>query len=372
MRLTRATIRDFRNLERVDVTLPAPGIALIGDNGHGKTNLLEALYYLHLLRSVRGSRDADLVRFGATAFHVHAVADGSHDASAAFERSTKRKRLRIDGADVSRLSDALGAIPSVFFSPQDTIIVSGSPAERRRYLDVVLALSSRRYLSALQQYRAALMRRNAALRDAARDPQRGDTVVSVWEPALAEHGAVLWMERLAWVDEAAGEFSRLVTAIGERGVPRLKYASSRPRPENTDAARAALAHALEEKRSFDIRRGMTHAGPHRDDLDLTLTGDDNIARDVRAFGSAGQQRTAAMALRLLEARTLRERLDEPPVLLLDDPFAELDARRAERILDLLGESGAGQTILAVPRAEDIPDALTRLPRWRIENGVVST
>jgi DNA replication and repair protein RecF len=124
---------------------------------------------------------------------------------------------------------------------------------------------------------------------------------------------------------------------------------------------------LEGKRSLDVRRGLTHAGPHRDDLALTLDG-----RELRAFGSAGQQRTAAIAMRLLEGETLRARLGASPLLLLDDPFAELDVRRSARILELLAEQGMGQTLLTVPRESDIPPALTQLARWRIAGGVVDT
>jgi DNA replication and repair protein RecF len=128
---------------------------------------------------------------------------------------------------------------------------------------------------------------------------------------------------------------------------------------------AALAQGLEERRALDIRRCLTHTGPHRDDLAVLLAG-----RELRAFGSAGQQRTAAIALRLLEAETLRERLGRTPMLLLDDPFAELDVRRSSRILELLGERAMGQTVLTVPRESDIPPALTTLARWRISEGVV--
>jgi DNA replication and repair protein RecF len=128
----------------------------------------------------------------------------------------------------------------------------------------------------------------------------------------------------------------------------------------------SLARALEQKRGLDMRRGITHAGPHRDDLALALDG-----RELRAFGSAGQQRTAAIALRLLEAETLHARLGAAPLFLLDDPFAELDARRSARILELLADQGMGQTLLTVPRESDIPPALSGLARWRISAGVVT-
>jgi DNA replication and repair protein RecF len=277
--------------------------------------------------------------------------------------------VRIDGAEPARLSDALGAVPSVIFSPVDVRLVSESPSERRRYLDVVLALSSRRYLAALQSYRGALVRRNAALRDAARTG-RGEARAAVWEPALAEHGAVLWAERRAWVARHADAFAELCAAIGEREVARMHYATklvvdAADEDDAVATARRMLEVALAEKRALDVKRGVTHAGPHRDDLELTLGG-----HDLRLYGSAGQQRTAAIALRMLEAATLRDASGCEPLFLLDDPFAELDARRAHRILELLGDVGMGQTILVVPRPTDIPPELTRLERTTIRDGVL--
>jgi DNA replication and repair protein RecF len=199
----------------------------------------------------------------------------------------------------------------------------------------------------------------------------------VWEPALAEHGAVLWAERRRWVAARAEAFAALCAAIGERAPVRMRYATALTAPEFTDPGetradaaalapvRDALARALADKRAFDVRRGATHAGPHRDDLEIALGG-----RDLRVYGSGGQQRTAAIALRMLEAATLRDAIGGPPVFLLDDPFAELDARRAHRILGLLDEAGIGQAILAVPRLADIPAELTRLERVTVRDGVV--
>ena len=366
VRLRRLAVRDFRNLHRVELTPPAEGLAVVGENGHGKTNLLEAIYYLELLRSARGSRDQDVVRFGEAGFHLSADVELGPGAArrtiaVGFDRQTKRKKVVVDGGEAARLSDALGSLPSVLFSPRDATLVSGAPTERRRYLDVVLALTSRRYLTALQGYRGALLRRNAALREVARGRADGGRI-AVWEPALAEHGAVLWAERTAWVERWAPEFAALCAAIGERAPVRLRYATQLSRE---GAVADALLAALAAKRALDVKRCVTHAGPHRDDLEIQL-GD----RELRLFGSAGQQRTAALALRVLEARTLRERVGAAPLLLLDDPFAELDARRARRILALLADGGLGQTVLAVPRAADIPPELTWLERHTVRDGVI--
>lgn len=368
-RLLRLDVRDFRNLEHVELAPPREGFALIGENGQGKTNLLEAIYYLQILRSVRGARDQDLVRFGQGAFHLGATVEtgAQHEVGVGFERAGKRKRVRVDGVIPERLSDALGALPSVMFSPADVELVAGSPNARRRYLDIMLALTTGGYLNALQRYRAALVRRNAALRAAARATRDAVAEVAVWEPALAEFGAAIWRARNDWTDAVARQFEVLCAEIGESSQVRLRYSSA---PALVDDPVGVLMRALEERRGHDLKRGLTSVGPHRDDLTITLDG-----RELRAFGSAGQQRTAAIALRMLETATFTERTGKTPVFLLDDPFAELDLRRASRILAMLvdaeRDAGAQQIILAVPRAAEIPRELTSLARLSIAGGELS-
>ena len=365
IRLDSIAIRDFRNLERIDLELPPEGAVVVGDNGHGKSNFLEAIYYLQIMRSIRDARDQDLTRFDTTGFHIsaHAHTPEAHDISVGFDRNAKRKKVLHDGSEIRRLSDALGALPSVIFSPRDLELVSGSPTERRRYLDLVLALTDRKYLHALQNYRANLARRNAALRNAARRGSAdNEQQIAVWEPALAEHGSVLIEARARWVRDSAAEFSNLVQRMGEKGKAQIRYVSPFA---DSEARYDVLLAAFEEKRALDLRRGMTHVGPHRDDVELTLGG-----RDLRLFGSAGQQRSAAIALRLLEAATLRDHSGAEPLLLLDDPFAELDVRRAGKILVMLEERGLGQTILVVPREADIPPGLMGLDRLQITDGSI--
>lgn len=364
--LRRLSIRSFRNLKRAEIDLPAAGIALVGENGQGKTNFLEAIYYLRLLRSLRGAQDAELVTFGEAGFHLAATIEGARarEVSVGFDRLGRRKKITLDGAEPERMADALGAFPAVIFSPRDAVLVSGAPVERRRFLDVMLALSSRPYLLALQRYRGALARRNAAMREMRLNHAAREACAAVWEPALAEQGAILFVARTEWAEAYAAQYAQRCDAIGERGSSTLRYASS------LDASRAdaeeALLEALARKRPIDVKRGITHAGPHRDDLELSLDG-----RELRTYGSAGQQRTAAIALRLLEASTLREAARAEPLVLLDDPFAELDARRARRILELLSAEERGQTIVAVPREDDVPEAFTRLERWRVDDGMLA-
>src|SRR5215217_2370608 len=235
--ISRLVARDFRNFESLDIVIPESGIAIIGDNGQGKTNLLEAVAYLSLLRSMRGARDADVVRFGAPVFHVRAELHSLPNSPAAYnsvavgyERATKRKRATLDGVEQNRLTYALGAVPSVCFSPADTLLVAGGPGERRHFLDVMLSLTSRPYLQALQQYRAALLRRNATLRLAQREGPRAAALhadrISVWEPALAEHGSIVTSLRRAFVKTHADTFTRLAAAIGEESTVSMRYHAS--------------------------------------------------------------------------------------------------------------------------------------------------
>lgn len=384
--LTRLVARDFRNFAQLDTDVPPQGMVIVGENGQGKTNLLEAVAYLSLLRSVRGARDADMIRFGQPALHVRAEL-GAKDAAPSrvqtvavgYERSTRRKKASLDGVEQTRLTTALGAVPSVTFSPADVALVAGSPSERRRYLDVALALSSRPYLLALQQFRAALLRRNALLRQAQREHGAKLSAltehVGVWEPALAEHGGVVTAMRHEFVQSHAERFSQLAQAIGERHPVTMKLsASCAPTRDSaeTDASRLSVAYreafllAFAQQRAQEMRRGMTLVGPHRDELALLIGG-----RELRTFGSAGQQRSAAIALRLLELAELRDAIGGTPLLLLDDPFAELDLGRAGRVLGLLEATGVDQVLLAVPRLEDIPAAFTRLVRRTMHEGVLT-
>jgi DNA replication and repair protein RecF len=382
--LTRLVLRDFRNFAHLDIAVPPAGMVIVGENGQGKSNLLESVAYLSLLRSSRGARDADCLRFGAAAFHVRAEIMPPafhHGVGVGYERATKRKRATVDGVEQRRLANALGALPSVSFAPADVALVAGGPGERRRYLDVALALTSSTYLAALQQFRAALLRRNAELKTAQREHARAgsnlDARVAVWEAALSRHGATIAAHRKTFAEKHAARFSELSASIGETQTMTMRYVPSVEMPSLSSTSEAPgtpdreliaeyeaiLTAAFASQRAQELRRGITLVGPHRDDLQLLMGG-----RELRTFGSAGQQRSAAIALRLIELSTLRNAIGTAPLLLLDDPFAELDARRSARVLSLLEHEHIGQVLLAVPRDEDIPAAFTLIERRSMTNG----
>jgi DNA replication and repair protein RecF len=316
---------------------------LVGDNGHGKTNLLEAIHYLVLFRSFRGAPDRDLVAFGSAGFHVAgAVENGSgsqRTVTAGFDARLAQKRVTVDAAPHARLSRAIGSLRAVLLSPDDRELVAGPPAVRRRFLDVLLALVEPGYLEALRQYRQALRQRNAALR------RQRATAATVFEPVLGEAGSRITAARQRWVASVGDRFAAHVAALGERAPVELAYRGS------TDVIDYAAT------RDRDLARGSTLEGPHRDDLALSLAG-----RPLATFGSSGQQRTGGTALRLLEAWALEE-----PVLLMDDAFAELDAERRGRLAELVEGQ---QRVLAVPTDADLPGGAGDLPRWRIEQGAV--
>jgi len=236
------------------------------------------------------------------------------------------------------------------------------PAARRRYLDVLLALTSRRYLGALQASRTALHQRNAAIRETVRSGRPNEAGVAVWEAPLARHGGVPVTERRAWIGEVAERYGALCAASGERAIAELGYEGSGA--EAPDPAEA-LAQLFEVRRPTDVRRGATNTGPHRDTLAMTLDG-----REARVVGPAGQQRTAAGAPRLLEPETYQRRLGSAPAFLMDDPFAELDAKRGAAIMAVLRDSAIGQTFLAVPKVSDIPAGFSQLARATVEGGAI--
>ena len=353
-------MRAFRNLADADLELPAAGLVLVGPNGHGKTSLLEALLYLEVFRSFRGARDRDLVRFGDDGFRVEVETDGGAVA-AGYDARTKEKRVTVGGAPVHRMADALGGVRGVVLSPSDVELATGGAAVRRGFMDLLLALVAPGYVAALAEYRRALRQRCRATEDDVAD----------WEALLARSGARIAAARRAWAERWAPRYREYCAEIGETVEAGLCHASRGTGDE------AELVRSLERSRARDLARGTTSVGPHRDDLRLLLGG-----RDLGVYGSAGQWRTAALALRLVAAETLAARGasegsggdggggGDPPVVCLDDAFAELDAERSARLgrlVEALAARGS-QVFATVPREGELPGAVSGLVRWRIRDG----
>jgi DNA replication and repair protein RecF len=358
VRLDRLTVRGFRNLADAILDVPPAGAVLLGANGQGKTNLLEAIAYPVLFRSFRGAQDLELVRFGASGFRLtldFQRAGRHRSIGAGFGQGRPRKQLELDGAPVRRLIDAAGQWLAVVFAPEDVRLAAGAAAGRRLFLDRTLALSDPGYLAALGRYREALAQRNAALRLARSDLAR------VFDPALAASGAVVMARRMAWVHDMREAFPASVAALGEPCAPaELAYQGT---AELADPA--AWPARLTQAETRDLARRATTVGPHRDDLVVRLA-----HRPVREFGSTGQHRSVAIALKLLELETIERARGLRPALLLDDVFAELDAARQQRLAARLFEAGSGQVFITSPRAGELPQDLG-LPVWWVEQGRVA-
>lgn len=353
MHAATLVVRSFRNLTDAALDVPPAGAALIGLNGHGKTNLLEALAYPVLFRSLRRARDAELARFGGPGFHVGLCVAGGPEVTATFDARTRRKTVGIDGVEQGTISSALGAWLAVAFLPTDIALVQGGAAERRRWLDRMLSLADPHYLSVLLRYRAALAQRNAALR-------AGDAVgAGAFEGALADAGAAITKRRIAWAGRATEPWAVELDALGERSAVALRY---RGDPDLAEPSR--WSDKLDASRRRDLARGQSHVGPHRDDVTLHLGG-----RTLRDYGSTGQQRSAAIALRLLERETIAAARAVHPALLVDDVFAALDGDRQARLAARLA-TRPGQRFVTAPRAAELPRELD-LPRWSVDDGRVT-
>ena len=381
--LERLHLSNFRNFRELRCEFPKAGAIVIGPNVAGKTNLLEAIYYLEIFRSFRGAPDRELVRFGEEVFRIEAgLSDGSEHTglAAAFQRPGHRKKVELGGLEVDRIADAIGAFGAVVFDLDDAVLVSGSPGRRRRFMDIVLSLVVPGYLVDLQRYRAVLGQRNEALRAGRAE------VVDAWTEGLVAPGARLMAARDAWIRERTQGFRHYHEVISGGPGASLAYETGLPggahetaigediggdRADPPGSWEDRIRHGLHAGRERDVRRGFTTVGPHRDDLAIRAEVEtDGPERDLRAFGSGGQKRTAAIALRLVEADSLRDARGREPVYLLDDVFAELDRDRAERVFRLLEDGRTGQVFLTAPKPSDMPLRDGGLARWRFQDGAL--
>jgi DNA replication and repair protein RecF len=362
LHLTSLRTVHWRNLEDRDFELSPRVNVLVGSNGQGKTNFLEAVQYLGLGRSHRGARDDEIVRFGADHFYVAGVGQGDAGETLSIEAGftpPRTKRLKVDGRPVARLTDMIGVLACVSFGPEDAELCRGEPQLRRRYVDYALAETSRSSLQVLADYRRAVQHRGAVLRDCRTDGE-AERTLAVWDDELVRLGLDVVRRRAEALAELAPEtiaaFARL--GPGQRLVVRYAvHATGRTwtledgaaallRELESGAAEAAFRTRLRQRRIPERARGLTLVGPHRDDLEIELDG-----RDLRRFGSQGQSRAAAVALKMAQAEFITARRGDRPVVVLDDVFSEFDAARAAALWESV--CARHQTFLALPRWTDL-------------------
>ncbi|MFI9449188.1 DNA replication/repair protein RecF [Amycolatopsis sp. NPDC052450] len=369
MYLRHLQVTDFRSWPQADLALEPGPTVLVGQNGRGKTNLLEAIGYIATLGSHRVATDAPLVRHGCERALIRvAVVNEDRELTVELEITPgKANRARVNRGAVGKPRDVLGILRTVLFSPEDLALVRGDPGERRRFMDELLVLRAPRYAGVRADYEKVLKQRNALLKTAGKrrtgreDPYALSTL-DVWDDHLAVAGAALLAARLNLIADLAPYTAAAYMGVAPDSRPaKIAYKSSlgEAMPAGygvPDGARAdeavlkdVLVEALKQSRSLELERGVSMVGPHRDELDLILG-----EAPAKGYASHGESWSFALALRLGSYELLRGEAGEP-VLLLDDVFAELDRRRRARLAEVA--AGAEQVLVTAAVDEDVPAEL---------------
>lgn len=351
-------LKNYRNYDSAEVKF-SPGVNIFfGDNAQGKTNLLEAVYLSGTSRSHRGSRDKELIRFGENEAHIR-LRFRKNDLSHQLDfhlRQKKSKGIAIDNVPIRKTGELLGMLPIVFFSPEDLGMIKNGPAERRRFLDMEMSQLDKGYLKYLAVYNKLLSERNNLLKQIALFPQLRETLDG-WDEQLVESGCQLIRKRDSFVlmiDEMMSEIHYTLTGGKER--IRVTYEKNISQEE--------FREKLWNNRERDIRTGTTTSGPHRDDMAFQIN-----EIDIRKFGSQGQQRTAALALKLSEIRLIEQLSGNKPILLLDDVLSELDSHRQNYLLDHISHI---QTMISCTGLEEFVNTRIHLDKiFYVEEGSVA-
>lgn len=409
MHITHLSLTNFRNYGRLELAVPQGPILLYGDNAQGKTNLLEAIYYLATTRSPRADNDAQLLNWTAAqseepvvvgrlvanvvtaqqAYHLEMRLIQEQKLTSGRNRNYSFRRQALLDRRKVRLMDLLGTMRVVLFLPEDIQLLTGSPANRRRYMDITLCQIDPIYCRTLSNYNKVLEQRNAVLRQIAEE-QTGRDVLPIYTEKLANLGSDIFLRRTKFLTELSRETQRIHYETLTQGresirlvyLPRLHIKKSKvvsgSESESTELdnwleihqgqsekVTERFATLLQESLATDIARGATTIGPHRDDWSFQLNG-----RSLGSFGSRGQQRTAILALKMGEINWMTQLTAERPILLLDEVVAELDEHRRSALLSYVTEST--QAILTATDPGMFTDAfLQQATRIQVENGRIN-
>jgi DNA replication and repair protein RecF len=396
MHLQHIIFEQFRCYERQELELPAAGVRLAGANASGKTSLIEGIRLLSMMKSARASVERELINWTSNQEYglpPYARVQGRIANNPRAEHvevslsvdpqrpSHTRKQIRVDGQP-RRAIDAVGLLKTVLFEPEDMELVLGSPSIRRRYLDVAISTFDSTYLRLLSQYNKILEQRNSLLKSireqspSARSSRLPE--LDYWDHELINRAGYIVAARVRFAQAASGPLRAAYHALlGEQYELTIRYDLATRSGVLTDqniarhddpvdqqrAATAQLENEIEERRSEEFSRGVTAAGPHRDDIAFLLDG-----RDLEAYGSRGQQRLAVVALKLAEVQAIRNATGESAVLLLDDVLSELDELRRECLLNRVSELG-GQVVVTATDAGLLRDEhLQGLPLFHVADG----
>ena len=360
MRVDALAVADFRNYVFQELSFHEGINLFYGDNAQGKTNLLEALYLCMTNKSYRGSRDRDMIRFGADEAHLKLVAE-KKDVPYRIDmhlKKNKKKGIAVNSSPIRNSGELIGLLNVVFFSPEDLSVIKNGPAERRRFMDMELCQLDKVYLHYLSNYNKCLLQRNTLLKDF-ENKKKNEELLSVWDGQLCEYGKQVIGIRERFIAEIA-PFAKGIHEKLTGGKETLDLVFE---PNvRTDQFEEMLAF----NRDREWRQGSTLFGPHRDDIKFVVKKTGDTGTDIRSFGSQGQQRTAALALKLAEIEIVKDKVHDVPVLLLDDVLSELDQGRQNFLLESIHDI---QTFITCTGLEDFVRNNFRLDRvFQVENG----
>ena len=314
-------LSDYRNYSHLHIDFHKGTNVLYGDNAQGKTNILEAVYVCSTTKSHRGSKDKEIIRFGADESHIKMMVrrDGIPYRIDMHLKKNKSKGIAIDGVPIRKASELFGIVNIVFFSPEDLNIIKNGPAERRRFLDSEICQLSRLYMIELANYNKVVAQRNKLLKEISFSGRMADTL-EIWDEQMVRYGTSIISERKKFIsrlNDILSEIHQNLTGGKEQIL--ITY--------EPNVSEEGFSEELKAGRERDLRFGQSYTGPHRDDFCVRVN---DI--DIRKYGSQGQQRTAALSLKLAEIRLVEEEIHDTPVLLLDDVLSELDGSRQNYLL----------------------------------------
>ena len=351
-------LADYRNYDTLSLNFDKGVNILYGDNAQGKTNILEAVYVAATTKSHRGSKDREIINFDKEEAHIRTYVekDGVQTRVDMHLRKTGNKGIAIDGQKIKRAADLLGLCNVVFFSPEDLGIIKNGPSERRRFMDMELCQLDKTYLHDLNNYNKIINQRNKLLKDMYFSPGLMETL-SVWDMQLAGFGSKVIERRRKFVEQLNPIIASIHRELsGGREKLEILY---EPDTESEDFERK-----LRINRERDIKMKTTSVGPHRDDFAFLI---DNI--DARKFASQGQQRTAALSLKLSEIELVKNMINDSPILLLDDVLSELDSGRQQLLCNSIGNI---QTIITCTGLEDFINNRFEINRiFKVKEGTVT-
>ncbi len=330
----KISVKNLRNIREAEVSFGEGVNILAGENAQGKTNLLEGIFYPSVGRSFRGAHAAEMIRFGEDLARIDLeFRDAKRDQKISVTLyKDKQRKVEKNGIKIERLSDVVGSFRAVLFCPEHLSMIKDGPAQRRSYMDLAISRLYPMYLHNLQQYTYLLRQRNALLKNAYEDRETFDGTVEIWSMQLAKLASEIAATRLEFVRRISTHVATCFEEMtGERETPRMVYDGSSGQPEEEYADKKATEKKyfslLMSSHQREIAAGATLWGIHKDDIDITLNG-----KRARIYGSQGQQRSLALAMKLAEGEITREEFGDYPVFLFDDVLSELDSGRREYLI----------------------------------------